>query len=54
MKIDHSFVRDMLEDPDDLAILEGVMGMAAAFRRHVIAEGVERVEHGKLLLAVGV
>lgn len=53
LKIDRSFVRDMLEDPDDLAILEGVVGMAAAFRRQVIAEGVERVEHGKLLLQLG-
>ena len=53
LKIDQSFVRDMLEDPDDLAILEGVVGMAAAFRRQVIAEGVERVEHGKLLLQLG-
>ncbi|MDI3326413.1 EAL domain-containing protein [Pontibacterium granulatum] len=53
LKIDRSFVRDMLEDPDDLAILEGVVGMAAAFRRKVIAEGVECVEHGKLLLQLG-
>jgi hypothetical protein len=30
-------VRDMLFDPDDLAILEGVIGLAAAFKREVIA-----------------
>jgi hypothetical protein len=53
MKIDQSFVRDMLDDPEDLAILEGVLGLATAFRRDVIAEGVETIEHGSLLLQLG-
>jgi len=53
LKIDQSFIRDMLNDPDDLAILEGVLGMAAAFHRQVIAEGVETVEHGEILLQLG-
>jgi EAL domain-containing protein (putative c-di-GMP-specific phosphodiesterase class I) len=53
LKIDQSFVRDMLDDPDDLAILEGVIGLATAFRRNVIAEGVETLEHGALLLQLG-
>ena len=53
LKIDQSFVRDMLDDPDDLAILEGVIGLASAFRRQVIAEGVETVEHGTMLLQLG-
>jgi len=53
LKIDKSFVRDMLDDPDDLAILEGVIGLAAAFRRTAIAEGVETVEHGEMLLQLG-
>jgi diguanylate cyclase (GGDEF)-like protein/PAS domain S-box-containing protein len=53
LKIDQSFVRDMLDDPDDLAILEGVIGLATAFRRQVIAEGVETVEHGAMLLQLG-
>ncbi len=53
LKIDQSFVRDMLEDPDDLAILEGIIGLAEAFRREVIAEGVETVEHGSALLQLG-
>ena len=53
LKIDQSFVRDMLDDPDDLAILRGIIGLAAAFKREVIAEGVETVAHGTALLQLG-
>lgn len=53
LKIDQSFVRDMLEDRDDLAIVQGVIGLSKAFRRKVIAEGVETVEHGSMLLSLG-
>lgn len=53
LKIDQSFVRDMLEDPSDLAILQGVLALAWAFQRGVVAEGVETVEHGAMLLRLG-
>lgn len=53
LKIDQSFVRDMLDDPDDLSILKGVVGLASAFHLQVIAEGVETVEHGAMLLQLG-
>ena len=53
LKIDQSFVRDMLDDPDDLAILSGVLGLATSFRRQAIAEGVETVAHGEMLLQLG-
>jgi hypothetical protein len=43
----------MLDDPYDLAILNGVLGLAIAFHCQVIAEGVETVEHGELLLQLG-
>jgi EAL domain-containing protein (putative c-di-GMP-specific phosphodiesterase class I) len=53
LKMDQSFVRDMLDDPEDLAILQGVIDLAAAFNREVIAEGVETVAHGTALLQLG-
>ncbi|MFZ2308405.1 MAG: EAL domain-containing protein [Rhodoferax sp.] len=53
LKIDQSFIRDMLVDPDDLGIVEGVIRLAGAFNRAVIAEGVETLEHGAALLRLG-
>ena len=53
IKIDRSFIRDMLEDSDDLSIVDGVLGFALAFDREVVAEGVESIEHGSMLLQLG-
>jgi diguanylate cyclase (GGDEF)-like protein/PAS domain S-box-containing protein len=53
LKIDQSFVCNMLDDPEDLTILKGVIALAKAFKRKVIAEGVETVEHGTALLQLG-
>ena len=53
LKIDQSFVRDLLDNPDDQAILHGIVGLASAFRCTVIAEGVETVAHGTRLLQLG-
>jgi diguanylate cyclase (GGDEF)-like protein/PAS domain S-box-containing protein len=53
IKIDQSFVRDMLINVDDLAIVQGVIALAKSFKREVIAEGVETIEHGKALLQLG-
>ncbi|MDO9162583.1 MAG: EAL domain-containing protein [Methylococcaceae bacterium] len=53
LKIDQSFVRDMLEDPDDLAIVKGVIGLANTFSRQVIAEGVESISHANMLVSMG-
>lgn len=53
LKIDQSFVRDMLDDPEDLAILDGILGLVSAFRRRAIAEGVETHGHCKQLLQLG-
>jgi len=53
LKIDQSFVSNMLDDRGDLAIVQGVIGLAAAFSRRVIAEGVETVAIGERLLDLG-
>ncbi|MFT5851858.1 MAG: diguanylate cyclase (GGDEF)-like protein/PAS domain S-box-containing protein [Colwellia sp.] len=53
IKIDQSFVRDMLEDRNDLTIIEGVIRISDAFGIQVIAEGVETLEHGNTLLQLG-
>ena len=53
LKIDQSFVRDMLTDNDDLGIVEGVIQLANVFHRQVIAEGVETMEHGRQLRLLG-
>jgi EAL domain-containing protein (putative c-di-GMP-specific phosphodiesterase class I) len=53
IKVDRDFVRNMQDNPDDLSIVEGIAGLAAAFRRSLIAEGVETSEHGRMLLQLG-
>ncbi len=53
IKIDQTFVRDILDDPNDYAIIDGVIGLSDSFQREVIAEGVETVEHGLMLLNMG-
>lgn len=53
LKIDQSFVRDMLDDQEDLALVKAVISLAAVFNRSVIAEGVETAEHGVLLMQLG-
>lgn len=53
VKIDKSFVQGMLDDKSDLAIVEGIMGMASAFKKIAVAEGVESLQHGLLLQKMG-
>jgi EAL domain-containing protein (putative c-di-GMP-specific phosphodiesterase class I) len=53
LKIDQGFVRDMLKNPDDLLILKGIIGLASAFDYEVIAEGVETIAHGAMLMQIG-
>ena len=53
LKIDQSFVLNMIDDPDDLAIVQSVIGLALAFHRQVVAEGVETAAQGARLLLLG-
>jgi EAL domain-containing protein (putative c-di-GMP-specific phosphodiesterase class I) len=53
LKIDQSFIRDMLIDTDDKAIVQGIIELAKVFKLKVIAEGVETPKHGELLLSLG-
>ncbi|RUR52041.1 phosphodiesterase [Vreelandella populi] len=53
IKIDQSFVRDMLVDANDMAIVESVIYMANRFGRPMMAEGVETLDHAKALMELG-
>jgi EAL domain-containing protein (putative c-di-GMP-specific phosphodiesterase class I) len=53
LKIDKSFVMDLLNSSKNLSIVEASIGLAHAFNCHVVAEGVESEEHGKVLLQLG-
>jgi EAL domain-containing protein (putative c-di-GMP-specific phosphodiesterase class I) len=53
LKIDQTFVRDMLVDLEDQAIVEGIIKLANVFGREVIAEGVETDQHGQRLIELG-
>jgi len=53
LKIDQSFIRNILDDQEDLALVQAISSLAVTFAREVVAEGVETVEHGALLLRLG-
>ncbi|RYF08505.1 MAG: EAL domain-containing protein [Comamonadaceae bacterium] len=53
LKLDQSFVHGMMTDSGDLAIVQGVIGLARSFGYRIVAEGVETVEQGQMLLQMG-
>jgi len=53
LKIDRSFVTHMLDDAQDRAIVEGVIGLARTLGHRVIAEGVESPAQARTLLDLG-
>ncbi len=53
LKIDHTFTRDMTRNPDDAAIITGIIALAHSLRLKVVAEGVEMQEQLDLLKQLG-
>ena len=53
LKIDRSFVQNMLTDPQDRAIVEGVISLSGTFGCVVVAEGVENAAQARMLMDMG-
>lgn len=53
IKVDRTFVGDMLGDANNLVIVQGILGLARAFGRRVVAEGVETLAQGRILMQLG-
>jgi len=53
LKIDRAFIKDMMDDPQDRAIVNAIIVMAHAMNMEVLAEGVERPDQLEYLLEKG-
>jgi diguanylate cyclase (GGDEF)-like protein len=53
IKLDISFIRNLLEDNKNLAIVTGILTTAKMLELDIIAEGVENIETAEILKTVG-
>lgn len=53
IKIDQSFVRNIHENINDLALVEAITSLSNTFQREVTAEGVESLQTGTILAQIG-
>jgi diguanylate cyclase (GGDEF)-like protein/PAS domain S-box-containing protein len=53
LKIDRSFIRDITEDADSLAIVAAIVSMAQTLNLRIVAEGVETAAQRALLASMG-
>jgi EAL domain-containing protein (putative c-di-GMP-specific phosphodiesterase class I) len=53
LKIDRAFIHEMMENPQDRAIVNAIIGMARAMNMEVLAEGVERQDQLDYLIEKG-
>lgn len=53
IKIDQSFVHNMLTNQEDMAVIRSVITLCREFGRKVVAEGVEKPEQARILRALG-
>ncbi|SFQ02945.1 putative bifunctional diguanylate cyclase/phosphodiesterase [Pseudomonas borbori] len=53
LKIDQGFVLDSLQNTGNISILRAIIGLSRVFNHNLIAEGVETVRHGEVLIGLG-
>lgn len=53
IKIDSSFVVDMLNDSDDSMIVSAIVSLSKSFKRRLVAEGIENADVERKLIELG-